>query len=181
MNLKGKILSIAGGIICISGLSILPASAQSLDVDSTVFAGATGSLNPPVPLTGGSGTFAFSSIACAGASVAVNADGGDTDAEAGLCVIVSSGSYSSIACGTGNVSGTSTVTSTTAVSLDGGENGTVTFNILFIAGVGVLTGTANDGDTTVGVVDIIPTGGNCLTGVQQFNAQGAAASVAVSA
>jgi len=182
MKLKSKLLGIVGGITCIAGLSILPASAQSVDVDATVFAGATGSLSPAVPLTGGSGTFSFSSTACLGASVAVNADGGDNDAEVGLCLIVSTGSYSNIACGTGNVTGTSTVTSTTViVSLDGGENGSVNYSILFVAGVGVLTGTANDGDTTVGVVDIVPTGGNCVTGVTQFNAQGAAASVAAGA
>jgi len=178
MKLHTKVLTILSGITCIAGLSILPASAQSVDVDAVVFAGATGSLTPSVQLSGGTGSFTFGSIACAAASVAVNADGDTPDAEAEACVIAASGTYANMICGTGTADGSATITGTIGVEL---ENTTVNFHIMFTAGVGILTGTAGDGDMAIGVVDIIPSGGNCVTGVSQFLASGAAASVAVSA
>lgn len=170
MNLRTKVLSVAGTILAAGALTLSPLAA-SADVDAVVFAGATGTITT-VPLIGPSnpdpGSYTFGSAICAGASV----DTAPAGAQAGTCVIASSGTFHNIVCGTGSAAGTATV-SAGGLLPSAEQTETITYSITFVAGVGLLTGSSSDGDTTAGVVSIIPTGGNCVQGVTQFTASGA--------
>jgi hypothetical protein len=130
---------------------------QGDNVDTIDFTGNTTALTP-VQLVGGSGTFAFGSNLCEMVS----------PPEAGSCSIAASGTYVNIICGTGTVNGTANISGP-----DGTE--TMTFSIAFAQGSGTLTGnmSADDGPATVaGTVEITPTGGNCASGVTQFQVAG---------
>jgi hypothetical protein len=79
---------------------------------------------------------------------------------------VSGGSYNNIVCGTGFAGGFLNIAA-------GPESGSGPFSIVFVAGEGVSASTAvNEGDsqpgTAAGTVSIIPSGGNCDTGITQF-------------
>jgi hypothetical protein len=78
---------------------------------------------------------------------------------AGLCSAGFNGDYVNIVCGTGTAAGTTTLT--------GPFNDTIHFDVVLVAGQGVLTGSSSIG-TYAGVVDILPTGGDCVNGVTQF-------------
>lgn len=173
MKLRFTLMS-AAGVLIAGAFTMAPSAARAADADAAVFAGATGTITT-VPLIGPSnpdpGSYTFSSSLCAGVSA-------DTDAEVGTCAISSSGTYHSVVCGTGTADGTSTITGG-SIAVPGPE-ATLSgpYHIQFVAGVGLLTGSESaDGDVTVGVVDIIPTGGNCVQGVTQFTASGAVVAV----
>jgi len=156
MKLGMKFVSLAGTVLAAGAIATSPIMASAdADVDAAVFVGQTTSLTP-VQLVGGTGTFAFSSIACVGVS-------SDDVPPANTCGISASGSYSNTVCGTGSASGTANT------SEAGGGSDSVGFSITFVSGIGVVTGGAD------GVVVIIPTGGNppanCVT---QFTVPGVA-------
>jgi len=170
--MKGLRLFTAVGTILAAGtiaFSPMTAGAVGPDVDGVVFAGATGSLSPAIGLLPVNGTYTFSSSVCA----AVSNDAADTLPEAGLCTISANGTYASISCGTGTTGG-APLAHTDAAVIAGSETVNASYGIVFLAGVGVLEGTV-DGNVAAGVVDILPTGGDCVNGVTQFTAAGAAA------
>ena len=125
------------------------------------FAGATGTLTPPTPFEGGSGTYTFNSVACVGVR-----DVGHIVGVGGPCTIAASGTYVNTFCGTMRMDGTASITAGLSVT-------TVNFSIQVVSTVGVLTGADNLGNPVVGVVQFLPTGGNCLTGVTQWSSAGA--------
>lgn len=133
-------------------------SAQAATTAACQFTGTTTSLLPPVQLTGGSGTFAFSG----GANCSVN--GGAPEAG----TIDAQGSYTNVVCGTGTATGTATIATPSATV-------NVSFTITFAAGNGALQGTGST--TGAGYVNIRPhvpggtgTPPNCVT---QFDVAGA--------
>jgi len=176
--MKGlKLFTILGSVAAVGAIAISPmtAGAAGADADAAAFAGATGSLSNAIGLTPTSGNYTFNSSECVAVSV-------DTDAEAGPCTIAANGTYSSISCGTGTTGGAplghtdSSTVSGTDLLTGAGESTTTSYGIVFVAGVGVLEGVENsDGDAGAGVVDILPTGGDCVNGVTQFTAAGVVA------
>jgi hypothetical protein len=112
-----------------------------------------------VCLVGGSGHYTFTSNLCVGVS--------DTDVSA-ACTVSASGPFQNIVCGTGGAQGTATVTEPPAPDEPNGETDNVTFGIIFVGGVGVVTGNAglSQGDNTaplpppfedfIGVVTLTP-------------------------
>lgn len=164
MKLRTKLMAGLGGLVLAGSFALTAASAADVDVDA--FVGATGSLNPAVGLSPSSGNYTFGSAACVAVSV-------DSDAEAGTCTISSSGVFVNTICGTGTATGTATIASSVAVPPGSSETVNASYTISFTAGIGILRGTeTNDGDAAAGIVDIIPTGGNCVSGVTQFTASG---------
>ena len=179
-----SVAAVAAGVLAV-GATALPASAST--AGALVFSGNTTTLTP-VLLVGGSGSYSFSSStpspqgvpgACVGAGANTAAQVG-----AGLCTVTSSGTYNNIVCGTGTTgtaplgfSDTSTINNFTV-----GTGLTVSFKyeIVFVAGVGVILSLTPDApvpDVGGGVVNILPTGGSCLTGVTNFTATGVSAVV----
>jgi hypothetical protein len=159
------ILTMASGLIAAGAIAAAPLTASASTVGAVAFVGATGNLNPAVNLgpnlPAQTGAFTFSTATFPGAAVCVEVQPNPTEE---LCVVASNdGAYTNTVCGTGTAAGTFT-----AGPIAGA------YNIQFVAGVGVLTGSTNDGSTVAGVVDIVPTGGNCVQGVTQFTAAGVA-------
>ena len=77
-----------------------------------------------------------------------------------------------LACGTGDLIGSETTTGVAVLFGDGPENQSVSYGIVYVAGIGVLAGTATDGDPVDGVIVLTPTGGNCVSGVTGFEISG---------
>lgn len=152
-----KLLSLVGTVLAAGAIASAPLAASAADGDSdvAVFVGHTTGLTP-VQLTGGSGSYGFVSDVCAGASTDT------TPPEVATCGISSSGTYTNIVCGTGSAAGSATATEPDSTD-------TFSYSILFVSGVGVLTGGAT------GVVLIVPTGNglpsSCVT---QFTPVGVA-------
>jgi hypothetical protein len=125
---------------------------ETIDADVAVLTG-TVQLSPVVALVGGGGAFTFSSSMCE----VVSASGG-APAPSG-CSANASGDYGNIVCGTGNATGSG------SLSENGGETYTSPlFTIQFFSGVGVLSGLAEETDSSgttsrplSGVVVLIPT------------------------
>jgi len=158
--------------------AVIPALAdeEMADADQAVFAG-TITMSPAMQLTPGGGAFTLSSTVagvgnvCAIASAGAPPDATDPDptvagvldAEAGTtCSVSASGTFGTLACGTGAFAGSGTLTESSSSD----TYSITTFVITVVAGVGVLTGTAveseSDGNSTlgagsvVGVVDMVP-------------------------
>ena len=109
----------------------------------------------------------------------------------GNCTIQANGTYVSTLCGTGITGGSPVAPTDTATvwaddppftnNTAGQAYAGITYSIIFVAGQGILIGTATEVDSqpavirAVGVVNILPTGGSCVTGVTQFRATGVAA------
>jgi hypothetical protein len=175
--------------LALSALMLVgPAAAQAhTDSYACTLSGATGSLNPPIP----------SIVRDAQAGTTVNdietgtytfAGGGTCTKTAGVSfdvVVASAGRYENVRCGTGFWidNGTPNATVTDPI---GGEVVTVTYVIDFHAGFGELTitdarSTAHSHDPSPdepgsgsGVIDIVPTVGNCVTeDVTEFAVLGA--------
>jgi hypothetical protein len=144
-----KLLSMVGTVLAAGALAASPmiASAADGDVDVAVFVGATTQLTP-VHVSGGSGTFTFTSSVCVGLS-------SDTvPPEVGTCAISATGGYNNVVCGTGNASGTANITE------PDGSATSASFGIIFVAGVGIISPVATPlggGGEAVGVVDLQPT------------------------
>jgi len=150
--------------ICFYSVATLIGHGAFIDVpqgdgsDTVDFTATTTSLTPPVGAVGGTGSYTFASSACEMVSAP----------EVGACTLVSSGTYSNIVCGTGTWSGTANLNGP-----DGSES--MSYTITFEDGTGELTGSmnANDGPATVtGIVDLTPSGGNCVNGTTQFTIVG---------
>lgn len=177
--------------VCLASLvAALPAGASGAYV--VRFEGCTTQLTA-VQLIGGTGSYSFSSGACSfpgSAQLGCTAAGTATTASppvgAGTCDISASGTYVNIVCGTGTTGGGLTVMSDTATASPGNVVGSVDtvgtrYGILFVAGIGLIRGQVTSsnhlpaGSNLAGFAQIIPTGGDCLTGVTTFLATGAAA------
>ena len=164
------------------------APAHAAGVSAAVFQANTQAIIPPVPVVGAGcgialggpwgvqgtcpGTYRFAAGPatgnggqCVGVSLPAGA--------AGNCNISSqSGNYTNIQCGTGTAAD---ATATVTDSL--GTVHATPYNIIFVAGIGVILGPGVVGvPATAGVVQITPTnGGNCVTApVATFTATGVA-------
>jgi hypothetical protein len=157
-------LVVAATALAVAGLGPVTAVAHA----DTLIAGAlvsSGCLNvapPGVQRVGGFGSFSGPVDCNAPFNVvptlcAVGAAG--TTPVAGVCDATFSGDYVNLVCGSGTASGTTVLT--------GPFNDTIHFDVVLVAGQGVLTGSSSLG-TYAGVVDILPTGGDCVNGVTQF-------------
>jgi hypothetical protein len=142
-----KVTSVVSAMLALGTLVLTPLACTAADGDSdaVAFVGQSTSLTP-VQLVGGSGLFQFATTfgfgsTCQGASA-------DEPASASLgCTISASGSYTSITCGTGTLSGSASVSES-----GDGQSDSVSFAITLVGGVGVITGGAT------GVALIVPTG-----------------------
>jgi hypothetical protein len=125
-----------------------------LKADVVVTSDSDGDALPAVDLVGGSGTFSYSSAATAEACEVIS-DGEETPPvpEAGACSISGHGSYTSIVCGTGALTGT--------INSIKEDQGLGSFSAVFVLGIGVLTGTFNE----VGTADDPADGADSLLGV----------------
>jgi hypothetical protein len=170
--MRFRLISLAGGLLALAGLATgaMPASAVQPVVSDTVhFVGNTTGLtpipNPPVMNT--TGTYSFGSKNCV-----TQSDVGDTNMDPpptgevdATCSITSSGSYANTVCGTGTADGSA------ILSAEGSANYWVgSYHIVFVNGVGALTGSGNEIDSGAsdidGTVQITPTGTGafCATG-----------------
>lgn len=156
-------LVIASSTIVMGVGAIAPVAAHAQGTTAACsFQGATTSISPYIGAVGGSGTFSFSgTIKCAVSDGSV--ESGD--------ITVTNGTYTNTVCGTGTASGTA--------DLSAGMSGSVTFSITFAAGEGSgsASGTISGSNGSVSggftiAVNIVPTGGDCATGVSQFTANG---------
>ena len=140
MNLRLKLVSTLGTVLAAGAIAASPMVASAATGAAALVVGTT-SLTP-VQLVGGSGSYQFSSIACAG-----------TD---GVCTASSSGSYVNTVCGTGTADGTVTITA----------HANFLIHIQFVAGIGVITG-PGPSVPPVGVAILVATGvgtpPNCVT------------------
>jgi hypothetical protein len=176
VNLRSKVMACIGAVISVAGISTgMGINAHAADAGAVVFRAPTTGLTPIPPIGQGvnqPGTYSFSSLGglCAGVEV---------ESEVGVngtaCVITSNGGhYVNLACGTG------TATDTTATVAFGADVESTPYQIVFVAGVGVIlpVGTTN---VVAGVVQITPTNfptENCVTaGVSSFTATGVAVAV----
>jgi len=125
--------------------------------DTVIFQGRTSTLTP-VPLVGGSGSYAFNSSTCAISSDA--SDGVDAGDPAGMCTIASTGTYVSVVCGTAAVTGN--ITGSATINAEGfAPYATGNYTISLVAGVGVVTGSGTEADgtgpvTLSGAVQLVP-------------------------
>ena len=150
MRLKARLLCVLGIVASVVTMAATPKTANAdSDVDAHVWESNTTCLSPAVPLVGGVGTFCISSTIC------INFSSDDVPPVGG-CHMTASGTYTNTVCGTGSASGSASLTE------DGFGGETVSFGVVLIAGVGVVTGGAD------GVVVLVPTGtgapANCATG-----------------
>jgi hypothetical protein len=161
-SIKAKLLVVATALAAAgTGLSGA-AHAQEVPVFSDVVAvGGCVSVTPGVPVTGGTGTFA-GPVGCALPVPPVCAIQSDSDIPgdielAASCTLSSiTGSYNNTVCGTGDATGSA------AIDAPGtGDDYSVDFAIIFVAGQGLFTGVATapgeEPDAVTGVVDILPT------------------------
>ncbi|HEV7679727.1 MAG TPA: hypothetical protein VGQ42_14270 [Candidatus Dormibacteraeota bacterium] len=196
MTIRFKFVGLLGTAAVAAALAAAPtirASAQVemvLPSDAIVFSACTTSLTPVQP-QGGGGSYTFDSNTgtCHGATAAVAptcqgisfvTDLPDAGDPAGPCHINATGSYVNIVCGTGTTGGAPLGQSDTATVDAEGATAYVTlrYGITFVAGLGVITGNATAGDDAggwaLGVVQILPEVGNCVTPVSEFRANGVA-------
>jgi hypothetical protein len=123
---------------------------EAVDADAAVVSGPA-SVAPAVGIVGGTGGFSFGSTSCVMASASGTvAEGGETtpdvDVTATACSASAVGSYLNIVCGTGIALGTGTLT-------EGGGSDSYTvqnFGVLFVAGVGYLSGQATESEADGG-------------------------------
>jgi len=163
-------------------------ASRSCASDIIVFAGQTTSLSPPVgltPVADGAGSYTFTcDLACVSYSDGDSNVVPPTAPEVGVSGFsVPDGKYGNEVCGTGEATGTATIAPAAAPEWVGETEATMTvaFHIWFNAGVGVVEGSVTSTDdangNVFGVVDISAAPvvqGDCVNGVTQFNAVGAA-------
>jgi hypothetical protein len=137
-----------------------PSDLLAFNGQATIISDSDGD-TPSVDLVGGSGTYSFDTQPtgfCVGYSDAaeVGVTVGSTSGPAGCRVTVSSatGAFTNTVCGTGTAGGTA--------NISGADTATSTFNITFVATIGVVTGSTSDAndpepqDQLVGVAQIGP-------------------------
>jgi hypothetical protein len=132
---------IAGVLVSSGCLNVDPPGVQPV--------GGVGSFSGPVTCNG---PFDVLPTICAVAAV------GNPPA-AGVCGASFNGDFVNIVCGSGTASGTTVLT--------GPFEDTIGFQVFLVAGQGVLLGSSSLG-TYAGAVDILPTGGDCVSGITQF-------------
>jgi len=196
MRITGRFMALGTAALLGLGFSTLAASAdlvQAGDIDAIGFSGMA-TVTPAIQLVGGpDGTYSFSTsgsvLGLPGACMAVSADSDvtvgttDADGEVGPCTLASSGTWHNIVCGTGTAGGTATVTETPDfVGPGAGKPSdvyTINYGIQFVAGIGVLVGTATEqkdateSSEVVGVVQLAAVGPCPIT---QFQVSGWAVS-----
>lgn len=138
-----------------------------------------------VPVAGGEGTYTFATDVCAYVSDPSVQDGLN---EVGTCNFTSTGTYENLVCGTGEADGNA---GQTVINTSGDGSASAVYHIDFVAGVGVVTGTATETDVdgqnpatlagltvllppTPTIPPTLPPTGVCVTG---FNVVGVAALV----
>jgi hypothetical protein len=142
-----QVTAVLSSMLAVGAVALTPLACTAADGDSDAvgFVAQSTSLTP-VQVVGGSGLFQFATTfgfgsTCMGVS-------SDEPASANFaCSISASGSYTSIACGTGTLSGSASVSES-----GDGQSDSVSFAITLVGGVGVITGGAT------GVALIVPTG-----------------------
>ena len=161
--------AVAAIVLALGATGLTRAQAAPLaDADVAILGGSFGSFTPPVfGLGPSSGQYTVSgncSLIAAGVSVPTFVDvPPDEGLTGGTCRGVSgSGTFNSLSCGTGTAAGTIDVVE------PAGDTAVLSYTIVFVAGVGALTGTwADDGGSgpAVGVVLIVPANPTDCTGV----------------
>lgn len=167
-----NLLRLLGVVALAFSFTGAPMSASAeLFSDAIVEQGHTTSLSPGIQWEGGTGSFAYVSDQCVGVSDNRDGDDGSLPVEAGLCSETATGTYRSTYCGTGQVSGTS--------SVSGFDSYTGVFDMILVATIGIGQATMNDGTggvdnvTFVGLLSGTPSapglgtddsGGPALTG-----------------
>jgi hypothetical protein len=180
----------AGGLTCTPGdPTDSPSDPVTEAVEGVVNNAALAALQCPaaggngVPVVGGRGTYTFraplftlpngqttNAALCVGVSAPDDTDSiGDLN-EAGLCSFTTFGSYENIVCGTGEAWSTG---ATPVAGFDGGLT-VDSYEITFVSGIGLVTGSADAGtEGVVGAVQLLPAipgaGGICVT---SFNVLG---------
>jgi hypothetical protein len=148
MRLKTRLATVAIAAAALTVTACLPASADGTTGAASYIAQTTSMT--PVQLVGGSGVYSYASTVCADVNLTP---------QAGVCSAASGGTYTNIVCGTGTMSGTQTVTVA-------GNSVTVSYNITYMAGVGIITG-PGPSVPPIGVVVLAATGPssppNCTT------------------
>jgi hypothetical protein len=173
-RIKAKLLVVATVLAAASSGLTGTAHAEGTGWSDLLVASGCLNTNPPVQTVGGGGNFSGPVVPCNGVGVVceIGSDGNPIP-EAGGCTITFNGTYTNIVCGTGTATGS-------VVLNESDDSETIVFNVVFAAGEGVLTGTSstdNGTDLWAGVVNILPTGGDCVNGVTQFRFTVAAAAV----
>jgi hypothetical protein len=178
-RIKAKLLVVATVLAAASSGLTGTAHAEGPGPSDVLVASGCLDLDQPVALVGGGGSFS-GPVACNApfnlvpSACAIVSDGDPVVPEAGLCGLSFGGDYVNTVCGTGIAGGSVVLTE------PDGSSETIVFSVSFVAGQGVLTGTSStdDGtDTWAGYVNIVPTGGDCATGVTQFRYTAAAVAV----
>ena len=141
------------------------------------FRACTTSLTPIQPV-GGSGSYGLStnSGSCGGAPTLCAGGGTDgTVAPPATCALSASGTYLNLVCGTGTTGGFPGTADSATLTL-GTSSATLSYGMVFIDGVGLLSGTTTAPDGTPGVVEgavlLTPTSGNCVTPVSALAVSG---------
>jgi hypothetical protein len=165
-RINGRLmLAVAAFALATTGLTTTAYAEDAGLSDVAVISGCANT-TPPVQVVGGGGT--FSSGLCTGlftgvpdvCAVVISDPEGTTPEVAESCTVSfnTGNTYTNIACGTGTAHGQANLSSTH-------ESEVVTFDIVFVAGQGVFTGTSPSDpgfvDQWAGVVDILPTNGAC--------------------
>jgi hypothetical protein len=158
LSIKRTIVT-AAVALSLAAPGLTPAHAEGLGFSDVLVVSGCLTPNPAVPVNGGTGAFSGPS-ACSGTFagvpgacvIASDPAGAETLPE--NCDITFSGTYDNLACGTGTAAGTANVASPS-------ESESIAFNVTFVAGQGVITGTSASDDSVserwAGVVDIVPT------------------------
>jgi hypothetical protein len=176
MRIRSKLLGtatalVAGAVVSLWGTVGVTAQELPAGFDAAVFTGAAGGITPPVQTVGGTGTYSFSG-SC---TVAVgDSEVGGAPEVPSSCTITSTGSFTNVVCGTGLVTGSATINEGAP------DPSTISANytIVFVGSVGVVVSTSvTESDSpppaaAAGVVQILPTTGNCVTPVSQFAVSG---------
>jgi hypothetical protein len=157
MSIKTRFLGVAAAAVAVVAGQALPASAAT--AGTVVFDGHTSSVTCApsgttigcpgvgIPYVGGVGTYSFATGSGVGGippfCLEAGFNSGPSVFVTDECSISSSGSFSNIVCGTGTAGGTATIAAgTPAVNVGGNPATGASYAIVFVAGVGVLEGTA---------------------------------------
>jgi hypothetical protein len=177
MRRRGNPASAVGAaLLAVAAVALAPtgaAAAPIADVDAVLMGGTFGAFSPPLLGIGpSSGVYTLSgncALFVGGTSVPTFFDAPpDEGGTNGTCTGVSgSGTFTSLSCGTGTAVGNLTINE------PAGDGATLTYTMVFVAGVGIVSGTyTDDGGSgpAAGVALILPTAAtNCLGVITQYN------------
>jgi hypothetical protein len=104
----------------------------------------SGSCGAAVCWEGGTGSYTFASNLCEYAS---DPDLDDLGTELpGTCTVTAGGNFDNVVCGTGYADGNAAITANTGNDAGGGST-LLTYSVVFVATVGVITGVGSEGDS----------------------------------